>query len=76
MATRFVNVDRNTPMLLPPHLREWGPDEDMVHFVIEAVTGMNLPTLKVNRGEHPPYVLYRILPDPNGRVSAGPPESD
>ena len=49
MATRFVNVDRNTPLLLPPDLRDWVPDEDMVHFVIEAVTEMNLPTLKVNR---------------------------
>ena len=34
--------------MLPPDLREWGPDEDMVHFVIEAVAGMNLATLKIN----------------------------
>ncbi len=49
MATKFVNIDRNTPMLLPPDLRDWVPDEDMVHFVIEAVAGMNLPMLKINR---------------------------
>ena len=49
MATRFVNVDRDTPMLLPPDLREWVPEDDMVHFVIESVAGMHLPTLKINR---------------------------
>ena len=66
MATRFVNVDRNTPMLLPPDLREWVPDEDMVHFVIEAVAGMNLPTLKINRRgcgseQYPPKMMLQLL---------------
>ena len=36
-------------MLLPPDLREWIPEDDMVHFVIEAVAGMNLTTLQINR---------------------------
>jgi len=68
MATRFVNVDRDTPMLLPPDLREWVPDEDMVHFVIEAVTGMNLPTLKINRRgcgskQYPPKMMLTLLID-------------
>lgn len=47
MRTRLVNVDRNTTMLLPPDLREWVAADDMVHFVIEAVEGLELPTLKV-----------------------------
>jgi hypothetical protein len=37
MAARFVSVDRETPMLLPPDLRDWVPEDDLVHFVIEAV---------------------------------------
>jgi len=66
MATRFVNVDRETPMLLPPDLREWVPADDMVHFVIEAVAGMNLPMLKVNgRGcgseQYPPKMMLQLL---------------
>lgn len=66
MATRFVKVDRNTRMLLPPDLRDWVPDEDMVHFVIEAVTGMNLPTLKINRRgcgseQYPPKMMLQLL---------------
>ncbi|HUW81916.1 MAG TPA: hypothetical protein VMZ31_03850, partial [Phycisphaerae bacterium] len=37
MSARLVNVDRATPMLWPPDLREWVAEDDMVHFVIEAV---------------------------------------
>ena len=66
MATRFVNVDRNTPLLLPPDLRDWVPPEDMVHFVIEAVEGMRLSTLKVNRRgsgseQYPPKMMLGLL---------------
>jgi len=42
MAERLVEVDRNTPMLLPAELRDWVPEDDLVHFVIEAVK--TLPT--------------------------------
>ena len=42
MAERFVEVDRSTPMLLPADLRDWVPEDDLVHFVIEAVK--TLPT--------------------------------
>jgi len=66
MSTRFVNVDRQTPMLLPPDLREWVPQDDMVHFVIEAVEGMNLPTFKINRRgsgsqQYPPKMMLSLL---------------
>jgi hypothetical protein len=42
MAERFVEVDRDTPMLLPADLRAWVPEDDLVHFVLEAVG--TLPT--------------------------------
>jgi len=53
-------------MLLPPDLREWVPEDDMVHFVIEAVAGMNLPTLKINRRgsgseQYPPKMMLQLL---------------
>ena len=53
-------------MLLPPDLRDWVPDEDMVHFVIEAVAGMNLPMLKINRrgcgsAQYPPKMMLQLL---------------
>ncbi len=63
MATRFVNVDRKTPMLLPPDLRDWVPEGDLVHFVIEAV---ELSRFHVNeRGsgsaEYPPRMMLALL---------------
>ena len=45
MSTRFVSVDRNQPLLLPPDLREWVPEDDLVHFVIEAVAACFLHVL-------------------------------
>lgn len=66
MSTRFVNVDRRTPLLLPPDLREWVPGDDMVHFVIEAVEGMGQGRLRVNeRGtgseQYPPGMMLALL---------------
>ena len=66
MASRFVIVDRNTPMLFPPDLRDWIPEDDMVHFVIEAVEGMSLRCLKVNRRgsgseQYPPKMMLALL---------------
>src|SRR5205823_927862 len=37
MAERFVNVDRQTPMFLPPDLREWVADNELAHLILEAV---------------------------------------
>ncbi len=53
-------------MLLPPDLREWVPEDDMVHFVIEAVEGMTLPALKINRRgsgseQYPPKMMLSLL---------------
>jgi len=66
MSARLKNIDRRTPLLLPPDLRDWIPSDDMVHFVIEAVEGMNLATLKVNeRGtgseQYPPRMLLALV---------------
>ncbi len=53
-------------MLLPPDLRQWVSQDDLVHFVIEAVEGMKLPGLKVNhRGtgseQFPPKMMLELL---------------
>jgi transposase len=66
MAERLVNVDRNTPMLLPVDLRDWIPEDDLVHFVIHAVETMELPSLRVNsRGtgsrQYPPTMMLALL---------------
>ncbi len=61
----MVNVDRATPMLLPPDLREGVAADDMVHFVIESVDGMALSTLQVNRrgtgsAQYPPKMMLAL----------------
>ena len=40
MSIQIRPIYRDMPMLLPPDLREWVPEDDMVHFVIEAIEQM------------------------------------
>jgi transposase len=66
MSERLVNVDRETPLLLPVDLRDWVPGDDLVHFVINAVETMNLTALSVNRRgtgdeQYPPRMMLALL---------------
>jgi transposase len=66
MSAKFVTVDRNTPMLLPPDLRDWVDEGDLVHFVIEAVERLPLSGFRVNhRGsgdaQMPPHMMLALL---------------
>jgi hypothetical protein len=38
---RFVPVDHETPMLLPPDLRAWAPDDHIVHFIMDAIDALS-----------------------------------
>ena len=64
--TRYVNIDRDTPLLLPPDLRDWVPADHLVHFVIDAVELIDTRTAPVNaRGtgseQYPPGMLLALL---------------
>ena len=66
MAARFKNIDRHTPMLLPPDLREWVAEDDLVHFVIEAVERLPLSAFAVNHKgcgdeQFPPHLMLALL---------------
>jgi transposase len=66
MATRFVLIDRDTPLLLPPNLRDWVPADHLVHFILDAVDALDLRQVKVNtRGtgseQYPPPMLLGLL---------------
>lgn len=66
MATRFVSIDRDTPLLLPPNLRDWVPADHLVHFIIDAVDALDLRQVKVNaRGtgseQYPPPMMLGLL---------------
>jgi transposase len=66
MSCRFKNVDRQTPLLLPPDLRDWVAEDDLVHFVIQAVERLPLANFAVNRKgcgdeQYPPHMLLALL---------------
>jgi len=66
MAVKFVNVDRDTPMMFPPDLREWLPEDSMVHFVVDAVEALEVGCFEVNdRGsgnaQYPPRMMLALL---------------
>jgi len=66
MSARFVNLDRQTPMLLPCDLREWVPDDHSVHFILDAVEQIPTAQFQVNeRGagseQYPPGMMLALL---------------
>ena len=66
MAARFITIDRDTPLLLPPDLRDWVPADHLVHFIIDAVDSLDLRQVRVNvRGtgseQYPPAMLLGLL---------------
>ncbi len=64
---KFVDSARNQAFLLPPDLRDWIPDDDLAHFVIEAVERVEMSAFKVNhRGTgsaqyHPRMMLALLI---------------
>ena len=32
MGVNFVSLDRHTPMMFPPDLRDWVPEDSIVHL--------------------------------------------
>jgi len=66
MGPRFVNLDRDTPLLLPPNLRDWVPADHLAHFVVDAVEALDLRQVRVNeRGtgdeQYPPSMMLGLL---------------
>ena len=66
MATRFVNLDRQTPMFLPCDLRDWVPADHIVHFILEAVEQLPTAHFSVNRRgtgseQYPPSMMLALL---------------
>lgn len=66
MSHRFVNIDRNTPLLLPVDLREWVRGDDLVHFLVDALALLDVGAAKLNeRGtgseQYPPGMMLGLL---------------
>jgi transposase len=61
MAQNFLTCDRDQPLLLPPDLRDWLPEDHLAWFVIEAIDELDL---------EPFYASYRA--DGHGRAAHEP----
>jgi len=61
MPQNFLTCDRDQPLLLPPDLREWLPEDHLAWFVIEAIEELDLD---------PVYAAYRQ--DGHGRAAHEP----
>jgi len=66
MSAKFVNIDRDTPLLLPPDLRDWVKPDHLVHFIIDAADALDLGSARVNlRGtgspQYPPSMMLGLL---------------
>jgi transposase len=66
MGTKYVNIDRETPMLLPVDLREWVAGDDLAHFILEAVNAVDVSQFASNaRGsgseQYPPRMMLALL---------------
>ena len=66
MPEKFIIIDRDTPMFLPPDLRDWVPEGHLVHFVLEVVNSLELSSFTTNvRGtgsaQYPPSMMLALL---------------
>ena len=66
MAARFITVDRETPLLLPPDLRDWLPENHLAHFILAVANTLPLTGVRINeRGtgdaQYPPRMLLAVL---------------
>ena len=64
--SRFVDCGRDQAFLLPPDLRDWIPEDDLAHFVIEAVERVDMGAFKVNRrgsgsAQYHPRMMLALL---------------
>ena len=63
---KFVDRDQSQPFLLPVGTREWVPEEDLAHFVVEAVDRVPMSAFVVNeRGtglaQYHPRMMLALL---------------
>jgi transposase len=66
MSARIVNIDRKTPMLFPVDMRNWLPENHLVHFVVDAVELLNISSFRINNSgsgdrQYPPAMMLALL---------------
>jgi transposase len=66
MPARFVNIDHDTPLLLPPDLRDWVQPDHLVYFLMDAVAQLDVSAACVNHTgsgdeQFPPAMMLGLL---------------
>jgi hypothetical protein len=61
MPQNFLFPQRGQPLLMPVDMREWLPEDDLVHIVLDAVAAVDLGGFRCR---------YRA--DGHGRAASGP----
>lgn len=64
--SNFREFDRTQEFLLPPSLKDWVPQDDLAHFVIEAVERVPMSAFQVNRrgsgkAQYHPRLMLALL---------------
>lgn len=62
----FIPYDRTQGFLLPPDLRDWVPEDDLAHFIIEASERVDIRAFKVNwqgtgKAQYHPRMMLALL---------------
>jgi transposase len=68
MPQNFLTCDRDQPLLLPPDLRDWLPEDHLAWFVIEAIAELDLEPFYADyradghgRAAHEPKMMLTLL---------------
>ncbi|HEY2056464.1 MAG TPA: transposase [Solirubrobacterales bacterium] len=68
MPQNFLRCDRDQPLLLPPDLRDWLPEDHLASFVIESVGALDLSAFYAayrsdghGRSAHDPQMMVALL---------------
>jgi transposase len=68
MAQNFLSCDRDQPLLLPPDLRDWLPEDHLAWFVIASVEALDLSAFHAayradghGRPAHDPRMMVALL---------------
>jgi transposase len=68
MPRNFLSCDRDQPLLLPPDLRDWLPEDHLAWFVIESVESLDLQAFDAayrsdghGRPAHDPRMMVALI---------------
>jgi transposase len=64
--SNFRDYDRSQRLLLPPDLRDWVVDDDLAHFIVEAVERVDISAFQISatgsgKAQYHPRMMLGLL---------------